>query len=96
MDGARIHSIVTEYETLDQKRMDCQARQKELLQSAEDDDGLDQKILKRLIRDLRKDAKLLEAEAKLLAEYKAAYSDFASTPLGAHAAANPPAGSPVN
>lgn len=86
VDAALLHSTITEYEALDEKRMETQEEQKQLLKKAEEG-GLDAKIVKRLIRELRRDEKLMRAERETLDEYRAALLDFKGTPLGAYGAA---------
>jgi uncharacterized protein (UPF0335 family) len=84
VDGALLHRTISEYERLDAERMATQESQAEVIKGAVEQ-GLDKTILKRLIRELRRDAALMRAERDLLDEYRDAWLTWEATPLGAHA-----------
>jgi uncharacterized protein (UPF0335 family) len=72
VDGALLHRTISEYERLDAERMATQESQAEVIKGAVEQ-GLDKTILKRLIRELRRDAALMRAERDLLDEYRDAW-----------------------
>jgi uncharacterized protein (UPF0335 family) len=88
VDGALLHRTISEYERLDAERMATQESQAEVIKTAVEQ-GLDKTILKRLIRELRRDAALMRAERDLLDEYRDAWLTWEATPLGAHAKGSP-------
>lgn len=84
IDGRKLRGIVESYERLEGGRRDAQEDQKQLLTDAEED-GFDKKLVKRLIRELRRDKAELAAEEDAMQEYRDAYLKFEATPLGAAA-----------
>lgn len=84
VDAKLLYNTVSEYEALDERRMNIQEEQKQLLKTAEEG-GLEKKIVKRLITELRRDAQLMKAERDMLDAYRDAYAQWDATPLGAHA-----------
>lgn len=84
LTGQLIYDTIAEYEALDEKRMQIQQEQKDLLAAA-DEKGADKATMKRLIRERRRDQDLVATEREMLDKYRALLESFDATPLGAAA-----------
>lgn len=82
--GRLLHDTIEEYESFDDKRMKVQESQAEVITRATDR-GLDKSVLKKLIRERRRDVAVMKAERDMLTEYRDALDLFEATPLGAYA-----------
>jgi uncharacterized protein (UPF0335 family) len=85
LDGHRVRSLCEQYERHETKRRDAQDAQKSVLADAESQ-GINPKLLKRLIQNNRRDGDEVRAEREAYAELEAAYRNYDSTPLGEAAA----------
>jgi uncharacterized protein (UPF0335 family) len=84
LTGKLLHDTIADYEALDEKRMQIQQDQKDLLKDAAER-GADKGTLKRLIRERRRDQDLVTTERELLDSYRDMLESFEATPLGASA-----------
>jgi len=77
----RLRSIVDRIERIEGEQKGLADDKKEIYQEAKSA-GFDCKVIRKLIRERKQDAALLEEQETLLDVYRRALGDFATAPLG--------------